>query len=179
MSAVTKGQVHTAGGLHHSAAGAHGPGRQHRCCSDLSSPHGGVTALLTVDCCGADSVFFATVTNSGSNDDRVNNYPDYCPRKMLLIFDLNKTSQTSLYLTPTEELQEAECQREEGGDFSPLTVRAQIPFTACMAALSEPEVLTDFWSSAVQAKTTATKYQEHTEIEEEKKLKKKKMKVLT
>ncbi|XP_008321015.1 ubiquitin carboxyl-terminal hydrolase 5 isoform X1 [Cynoglossus semilaevis] len=57
----------------------------------------------------------------------------------------------------TEELQEAECQREEGGDFSPLTVRAQIPFTACMAALSEPEVLTDFWSSAVQAKTTATK----------------------
>uniref|UniRef100_A0A673BRR9 Ubiquitin carboxyl-terminal hydrolase n=1 Tax=Sphaeramia orbicularis TaxID=375764 RepID=A0A673BRR9_9TELE len=39
----------------------------------------------------------------------------------------------------------------------PPTVRAQIPFTACMAALSEPEVLTDFWSSAVQAKTTATK----------------------
>uniref|UniRef100_A0A7N8WT69 Ubiquitin carboxyl-terminal hydrolase n=1 Tax=Mastacembelus armatus TaxID=205130 RepID=A0A7N8WT69_9TELE len=42
------------------------------------------------------------------------------------------------------ELQEAE-------------LRAQIPFTACMAALSEPEILTDFWSSAVQAKTTATK----------------------
>lgn len=29
-----------------------------------------------------------------------------------------------------------------------------------MAALSEPEILTDFWSSAVQAKTTATKYEE-------------------
>lgn len=29
-----------------------------------------------------------------------------------------------------------------------------------MAALSEPEILTDFWSSAVQAKTTATKYGE-------------------
>jgi hypothetical protein len=27
-----------------------------------------------------------------------------------------------------------------------------------MAALSEPETLTDFWSSAAQAKTTATKY---------------------
>lgn len=56
----------------------------------------------------------------------------------------------------TEELQEAERQREQG-DSAP-TVRAKIPFSACMAALSEPEVLTDFWSSAVQAKTTATKY---------------------
>lgn len=55
-----------------------------------------------------------------------------------------------------EELQEAERQREQG-DSTP-TVRAKIPFSACMAALSEPEVLTDFWSSAVQAKTTATKY---------------------
>uniref|UniRef100_A0A672HI28 Ubiquitin carboxyl-terminal hydrolase n=1 Tax=Salarias fasciatus TaxID=181472 RepID=A0A672HI28_SALFA len=58
--------------------------------------------------------------------------------------------------TNTEELQEAERRREEGDTSAP-TVRAQIPFTACMAALSEPEVLTDFWSSAVQAKTTATK----------------------
>uniref|UniRef100_A0A673BLR4 Ubiquitin carboxyl-terminal hydrolase n=1 Tax=Sphaeramia orbicularis TaxID=375764 RepID=A0A673BLR4_9TELE len=58
--------------------------------------------------------------------------------------------------TNTEELQEAERRREEGDTTAP-TVRAQIPFTACMAALSEPEVLTDFWSSAVQAKTTATK----------------------
>lgn len=57
--------------------------------------------------------------------------------------------------TNTEELQEAERQREMGDTMS--TVRAQIPFTACMAALTEPEVLTDFWSSAVQAKTTATK----------------------
>lgn len=56
----------------------------------------------------------------------------------------------------TEELQEAERQREQGDSTS--TVRAKIPFSACMAALSEPEVLTDFWSSAVQAKTTATKY---------------------
>lgn len=65
----------------------------------------------------------------------------------------------------TEELQEAERRREEGDTSAP-TVRAQIPFTACMAALSEPEILTDFWSSAVQAKTTATKYKErqpHTE----------------
>ncbi|XP_028280205.1 ubiquitin carboxyl-terminal hydrolase 5-like isoform X2 [Parambassis ranga] len=58
--------------------------------------------------------------------------------------------------TNTEELQEAERRREEGDTSGP-TVRAQIPFTACMAALSEPEILTDFWSSAVQAKTTATK----------------------
>uniref|UniRef100_A0AAX7VBN1 Ubiquitin carboxyl-terminal hydrolase n=1 Tax=Astatotilapia calliptera TaxID=8154 RepID=A0AAX7VBN1_ASTCA len=54
------------------------------------------------------------------------------------------------------QLQEAERRREEGDSSAP-TVRAQIPFTACMAALSEPEILTDFWSSAVQAKTTATK----------------------
>uniref|UniRef100_A0A667YEG3 Ubiquitin carboxyl-terminal hydrolase n=1 Tax=Myripristis murdjan TaxID=586833 RepID=A0A667YEG3_9TELE len=61
--------------------------------------------------------------------------------------------------TNTEELQEAERRREEADSSAgPLpTVRAQIPFTACMAALSEPEILTDFWSSAVQAKTTATK----------------------
>uniref|UniRef100_A0A671YLC1 Ubiquitin carboxyl-terminal hydrolase n=1 Tax=Sparus aurata TaxID=8175 RepID=A0A671YLC1_SPAAU len=58
--------------------------------------------------------------------------------------------------TNTEELQEAERRREEGDSSAP-TVRAQIPFTACMAALSEPEILTDFWSSAVQTKTTATK----------------------
>ncbi|KAM9723541.1 ubiquitin carboxyl-terminal hydrolase 5 isoform 1-T1 [Menidia menidia] len=58
--------------------------------------------------------------------------------------------------TNTEELHEAERRRDEGDSSAP-TVRAQIPFTACMAALSEPEVLTDFWSSAVQAKTTATK----------------------
>ncbi|KAK7887041.1 hypothetical protein WMY93_026662 [Mugilogobius chulae] len=57
--------------------------------------------------------------------------------------------------TNTEELQEAERRRELGD--SSATVRAQIPFTSCMAALTEPEVLTDFWSSAVQAKTTATK----------------------
>lgn len=63
------------------------------------------------------------------------------------------------YISATEELQEAERRREEGDSSAP-TVRAQIPFTACMAALSEPEVLTDFWSSAVQAKTTATKYEE-------------------
>uniref|UniRef100_A0A8C6KDI3 Ubiquitin carboxyl-terminal hydrolase n=1 Tax=Nothobranchius furzeri TaxID=105023 RepID=A0A8C6KDI3_NOTFU len=58
--------------------------------------------------------------------------------------------------TNTEELQEAERRREEGDLLAP-TVRAQIPFSACMAALSEPEILTDFWSSAVQAKTSATK----------------------
>uniref|UniRef100_A0A8D0AH12 Ubiquitin carboxyl-terminal hydrolase n=1 Tax=Sander lucioperca TaxID=283035 RepID=A0A8D0AH12_SANLU len=58
--------------------------------------------------------------------------------------------------TNTEELQEAERRREEGDSSAP-TVRAQIPFTACMAALSEPEILADFWSSAVQSKTTATK----------------------
>ncbi|KAM6994599.1 ubiquitin carboxyl-terminal hydrolase 5 isoform 1-T1 [Tautogolabrus adspersus] len=58
--------------------------------------------------------------------------------------------------TNTEELHEAERRREEGDSSAP-TVRAQIPFTACMAALSEPEILTDFCSSAVQAKTTATK----------------------
>lgn len=64
-----------------------------------------------------------------------------------------------VYISATEELQEAERRHEEGDSTAP-TVRAQIPFTACMAALSEPETLTDFWSSAVQAKTTATKYEE-------------------
>ncbi|KAM9513461.1 ubiquitin carboxyl-terminal hydrolase 5 isoform 1-T1 [Salvelinus alpinus] len=62
--------------------------------------------------------------------------------------------------TNTEELQEAERRREEAdssGAPPPALVRACIPFTACMAALSEPETLTDFWSSAAQAKTTATK----------------------
>lgn len=64
-----------------------------------------------------------------------------------------------VHIPLTEELQEAERRREEGDSSAP-TVRAQIPFTACMAALSEPEILTDFWSSAVQTKTTATKYEE-------------------
>lgn len=60
----------------------------------------------------------------------------------------------------SEELQEAERRREEAestGAPPPAVTRAQIPFAACLAALSEPETLTDFWSSAVQAKTTATK----------------------
>lgn len=60
----------------------------------------------------------------------------------------------------SEELQEAEHRRDEAeasGAPYPSVVRAQIPFAACMAALSEPETLTDFWSSAVQTKTTATK----------------------
>lgn len=64
-----------------------------------------------------------------------------------------------VHISVTEELQEAERRREEGDSSAP-TVRAQIPFTACMAALSEPETLTDFWSSAVLAKTTATKYED-------------------
>lgn len=74
---------------------------------------------------------------------------------MLNVIFLSKHVHISL----TEELQEAERRREEGDSSAP-TVRAQIPFTACMAALSEPEILTDFWSSAVQTKTTATKYEE-------------------
>uniref|UniRef100_A0A672N6K1 ubiquitinyl hydrolase 1 n=1 Tax=Sinocyclocheilus grahami TaxID=75366 RepID=A0A672N6K1_SINGR len=55
---------------------------------------------------------------------------------------------------------EAERRREEvesSGAPPSAAPRAQIPFGACLAALSEPETLTDFWSSAVQAKTTATK----------------------
>uniref|UniRef100_A0A672MXY8 Ubiquitin carboxyl-terminal hydrolase n=1 Tax=Sinocyclocheilus grahami TaxID=75366 RepID=A0A672MXY8_SINGR len=62
--------------------------------------------------------------------------------------------------TNMEELQEAERRREEvesSGAPPSAAPRAQIPFGACLAALSEPETLTDFWSSAVQAKTTATK----------------------
>ncbi|KAK3551118.1 hypothetical protein QTP70_014016 [Hemibagrus guttatus] len=62
--------------------------------------------------------------------------------------------------TNTEELQEAERLRDEAessGNPPPVAPRAQIPFSACMNALSEPETLTDFWSSAVQGKTTATK----------------------
>ncbi|XP_048067508.1 ubiquitin carboxyl-terminal hydrolase 5-like [Megalobrama amblycephala] len=62
--------------------------------------------------------------------------------------------------TNMEELQEAERRREEvesTGAPPPAVTCAQIPFAACLAALSEPETLTDFWSSAVQTKTTATK----------------------
>uniref|UniRef100_A0A8B9J5S3 Ubiquitin carboxyl-terminal hydrolase n=1 Tax=Astyanax mexicanus TaxID=7994 RepID=A0A8B9J5S3_ASTMX len=62
--------------------------------------------------------------------------------------------------TNTEELQEAERLREEAeasGSPPPPAPRAQIPFSVCLDALSEPETLTDFWSSAVQGKTTATK----------------------
>uniref|UniRef100_A0A671QD03 Ubiquitin carboxyl-terminal hydrolase n=1 Tax=Sinocyclocheilus anshuiensis TaxID=1608454 RepID=A0A671QD03_9TELE len=62
--------------------------------------------------------------------------------------------------TNMEELQEAERRREEvesSGAPPSAAPRAQIPFAACLAALSEPETLTDFWSSAVQSKTTATK----------------------
>uniref|UniRef100_A0A8C1IVT6 Ubiquitin carboxyl-terminal hydrolase n=1 Tax=Cyprinus carpio TaxID=7962 RepID=A0A8C1IVT6_CYPCA len=62
--------------------------------------------------------------------------------------------------TNMEELQEAERRREEAessGAPPSAAPRAQIPFAVCLAALSEPETLTDFWSSAVQAKTTATK----------------------
>uniref|UniRef100_A0A8C9TRM6 Ubiquitin carboxyl-terminal hydrolase n=1 Tax=Scleropages formosus TaxID=113540 RepID=A0A8C9TRM6_SCLFO len=62
--------------------------------------------------------------------------------------------------TNKEELQEAERVREAAeaaGAPTPPAPRACIPFTACLAALSEPETLTDFWSSAVQSKTTATK----------------------
>uniref|UniRef100_A0A4W4FL27 Ubiquitin carboxyl-terminal hydrolase n=1 Tax=Electrophorus electricus TaxID=8005 RepID=A0A4W4FL27_ELEEL len=62
--------------------------------------------------------------------------------------------------TNAEELQEAERLREEAestGTPPPAAPRAQIPFSACLDALSEPETLTDFWSSAVQGKTTATK----------------------
>lgn len=61
----------------------------------------------------------------------------------------------------SEELQEAKRLREEAessGSPPPATPRAQIPFSACMNAFSEPETLTDFWSSAVQGKTTATKW---------------------
>lgn len=67
----------------------------------------------------------------------------------------------SVFFFPSEELQEAERLREEAestGSLPPAAPRAQIPFSACMNALSEPETLTDFWSSAVQGKTTATKH---------------------
>uniref|UniRef100_A0AAR2J3S6 Ubiquitin carboxyl-terminal hydrolase n=1 Tax=Pygocentrus nattereri TaxID=42514 RepID=A0AAR2J3S6_PYGNA len=62
--------------------------------------------------------------------------------------------------TNTDELQEAERLREEAeasGNPPPAAPRARIPFSVCLDALSEPETLTDFWSSAVQGKTTATK----------------------
>ena len=70
---------------------------------------------------------------------------------------MSSLTATSLSPCPTEELQEAERRRDEADSGPAPPVRAQIPYSACMAALSEPEVLSDFWSSAVQAKTTATK----------------------
>lgn len=64
------------------------------------------------------------------------------------------------FFSLSEELQEAERLREEAeasGSAPPAAPRAQIPFSSCMNALIEPETLSDFWSSAVQGKTTATK----------------------
>ena len=39
----------------------------------------------------------------------------------------------------------------------PELVRANIPFSACLQAFSEPNNVEDFWSSALQAKSAGVK----------------------
>nr|XP_015193349.1 PREDICTED: ubiquitin carboxyl-terminal hydrolase 5 [Lepisosteus oculatus] len=64
------------------------------------------------------------------------------------------------HATNTEELQEYERRRREAEETlspPPPAVRAVVPFSVCLAAFSEPETLEEFWSSALQAKSTASK----------------------
>lgn len=46
---------------------------------------------------------------------------------------------------------------EENLHSPPNPVRARVPFTACLQAFTEPENVTDFWSSALQAKSAGVK----------------------
>lgn len=46
---------------------------------------------------------------------------------------------------------------EEHMQAPPEPVKARIPFTACLQALTEPENVPDFWSSALQAKSAGVK----------------------
>lgn len=59
-----------------------------------------------------------------------------------------------------EELLAYEVKRNEAEEnmrAPPEPVRARIPFTACLQALTEPENVPDFWSSALQAKSAGVK----------------------
>ncbi|XP_048108870.1 LOW QUALITY PROTEIN: ubiquitin carboxyl-terminal hydrolase 13 [Alosa alosa] len=59
-----------------------------------------------------------------------------------------------------EELLAYEVKRreaEEGVRVAPDPVRARIPFSACLQALTEPQNVPDFWSSALQAKSAGVK----------------------
>ncbi|XP_066567891.1 ubiquitin carboxyl-terminal hydrolase 5 isoform X1 [Amia ocellicauda] len=55
------------------------------------------------------------------------------------------------HATNTEELQQCEGGAQGSG------VRAVVPFSACLASLAQTETLEEFWSSALQAKSTASK----------------------
>uniref|UniRef100_A0AAY4BAL3 Ubiquitin carboxyl-terminal hydrolase n=1 Tax=Denticeps clupeoides TaxID=299321 RepID=A0AAY4BAL3_9TELE len=62
--------------------------------------------------------------------------------------------------TNREELLAYEARRkdaEENMMAPPESVRARIPFTACLQAFTEPENVPDFWSSALQAKSAGVK----------------------
>ncbi|RXM97419.1 Ubiquitin carboxyl-terminal hydrolase 5 [Acipenser ruthenus] len=64
------------------------------------------------------------------------------------------------HATNKEELSEYEQKKKEAELAKappPELVRAHIPFAACLSALSEPETLEEFWSSALQAKSMASK----------------------
>lgn len=60
-----------------------------------------------------------------------------------------------------EELLAYEAKRKEAEENMrppPEPVKARIPFTACLQAFTEPENVSDFWSSALQAKSAGVKY---------------------
>ena len=60
----------------------------------------------------------------------------------------------------SEELIAYDAKRREAEETMgapPEPVRARIPFTACLQALTEPQNVQDFWSSALQAKSAGVK----------------------
>ncbi|TVK90633.1 Ubiquitin carboxyl-terminal hydrolase 13 [Bagarius yarrelli] len=62
--------------------------------------------------------------------------------------------------TNREEIMAYESKRKDAEQnlrSPPDPVRARIPFTACLQAFTEPENVTDFWSSALQAKSAGVK----------------------
>ncbi|KAG7456899.1 hypothetical protein MATL_G00240820 [Megalops atlanticus] len=75
---------------------------------------------------------------------------DYCMR---LPAPLEAATNKEELIAYEEKRREA----EENLTAPPEPVRAKIPFTACLQAFTEPENVSDFWSSALQAKSAGVK----------------------